>query len=78
MQVSIQMSQNLVEGFAVNTYEERLPIYYEYQMMLRDQVPFSWLYFQNDLVAYSNKISNVHFEDYSLLNRAVWQWKIAK
>ena len=70
--------KGMVEGFAVNTYEERLPIYYEYQMMLRDQVPFTWLYFQNDLVAYSNKISNVHFEDFTLLNRAVWQWKIEK
>lgn len=70
--------KGMVEGFEVFTYEERLPIYQEYQMMLRDQVPFSWLYFQNDLVAYNNRISNVHFEDYSLLNRMVWQWKIAK
>ena len=70
--------KGMVEGFAVNSYEERLPIYQEYQMMLRDQVPFSWLYFQNDLVAYNNRISNVHFEDYSLLNRCVWQWKIAQ
>ena len=70
--------KGMVEGFQVFTYEERLPIYKEYQMMLRDQVPFSWLYFQNDLVAYNNRISNVHFEDYSLLNRMVWQWKIAK
>lgn len=70
--------KGMVEGFAVNSYEERLPFYHEYQMMLRDQVPFSWLYFQNDLVAYNSCISNVHFEDFSLLNRAVWQWEIAK
>ena len=47
-------------------------------MMLRDQVPFSFLYFQNDLVAYNKRISNVHFEDFSLLNRMVWQWNIEK
>lgn len=70
--------KGMVEGFKVFTYEERLPIYQEYQMMLRDQVPFSWLYFENDLVAYSNKISNIHYENFSLLNRAVWQWEIAK
>ena len=70
--------KGMVEGFQVYTYEERLPIYYEYQMMLRDQVPFSFLYFQNDLVAYNKRISNVHFEDYSLLNRMVWQWEIEK
>lgn len=70
--------KGMVEGFAVNSYEERLPIYYEYQMMLRDQVPFSWLYFQNDLVAYNSRISNVCFEDFSLLNRAVWEWEIAQ
>ena len=68
----------MVEGFQVYTYEERLPIYQEYQMMLRDQVPFSFLYFQNDLVAYNKRISNVHFEDFSLLNRMVWQWNIEK
>lgn len=70
--------KGMVEGFKVFTYEERLPIYQEYQMMLRDQVPFSFLYFQNDLVAYNNRISNVHYEDFSLLNRMVWQWEIAK
>lgn len=70
--------KGMIEGFAVNSYEERLPIYQEYQMMLRDQVPFSWLYFQNDLVAYNKRISNVHFENFSLLNRAVWEWEIAK
>ena len=40
-------------------------------MMLREQCPFVWLYFQKDLVAYNKKISNVCFEDYSLLNRSV-------
>ncbi|HJC05666.1 MAG TPA: peptide ABC transporter substrate-binding protein [Candidatus Enterocloster excrementipullorum] len=70
--------KGMVEGFQVYTYEERLPIYQEYQMMLRDQVPFSFLYFQNDLVAYNKRISNVHFEDFSLLNRMVWQWNIEK
>ncbi|MGL5512215.1 MAG: ABC transporter substrate-binding protein [Sporomusa sp.] len=68
--------KGLKEGLAAFTFEDRLPIYQEYQMMLRDQVPFTWLYFQNDLIAYNNRISNVRFENFTLLNRMVWEWDI--
>lgn len=64
------------KGLNQFSFEDRKPYYDEYQMMLREQCPFVWLYFQKDLVAYNKKISNVCFEDYSLLNRSVWEWHV--
>ncbi len=64
------------EGLAAFTYEERKPYYDEYQMMLREQSPFVFLYLKNDLVAYNKRLSNIHFEDFSLLSRSVWEWKV--
>lgn len=58
------------------SYETRKPYYDKYQMLLREQCPFVWLYFQKDLVAYNKKISNVCFEDYCLMNRCVWEWHV--
>lgn len=58
------------------SFEARKPIYDEYQALLREQCPFVFLYFQNDLVAYNKRISNVCFEDFTLLNRSVWEWHV--
>ena len=64
------------QGLRVFTFEERKPYYDEYQMMLREQAPFIFLYLKNDLVAYNKRISNIHYEDFSLLSRSVWEWKV--
>lgn len=51
----------------------------KYQEILVDQVPFCFLYFQNNLFAYNNRIGNVKDnQDYSQLNRDVWNWTIEK
>ncbi len=65
------------EGLSAFTFEERKPYYDEYQAMLREQCPFIFLYLKNDLVAYNKRISNIHYENFSLLSRSVWEWKVA-
>lgn len=64
------------QGLRVFTFEERKPYYDQYQMMLREQAPFIFLYLKNDLVAYNKRISNIHYENFSLLSRSVWEWKV--
>lgn len=58
-------------------YEARKACYDEYQELLREYVPFAFLYFQNTLYAYSSRISGItDVQDYSQLNRDVWNWTI--
>lgn len=66
-----------IKGIKAFTYETRRPFYDQYQMVLREQVPFVWLYFANDLVAYNKRISNIDYRNFTLHNRSVWEWKVA-
>lgn len=60
-------------------FEDRKVCYDAYQELLAEQVPFCFLYFQNQLFAYNKRIENVNDnEDYSQLNRDVWNWTIAE
>lgn len=65
-------------GLKAFTFETRKPFYDEYQMLLQEQVPFAWLYFPNDLIAYNKSISNINYQNFTLHNRSVWEWKVAK
>lgn len=64
-----------LRGLQAVKFEDRKLIYDEYQMTLKEQVPFVWLYFQNSLYAYNNRLSNVHCEDF-FANACVWEWKV--
>ncbi len=65
-------------GESAFSYEDRKKIYDEYQELLVEQVPFSFLYFANNLFAYNKRITGVEdSEDYSQLNRDVWNWGVA-
>ena len=67
------------EGEHAFSFEDRKVNYDNYQELLVEQVPFCFLYFQNNLFAYNNRIGNVKDnQDYSQLNRDVWNWTIEK
>lgn len=61
------------------TFEARKEIYDQYQQELFKQMPMAFLYFTNDLFAYSSKIENVRQGslDYNV-NKNVWAWKVNK
>jgi peptide/nickel transport system substrate-binding protein len=59
------------------SFEDRKVCYDEYQKLLAEQVPFCFLYFQNNLFAYNNRIGGISDnQDYSQLNRDVWNWTV--
>ncbi len=60
------------------TFEERKAVYDEYQLMMKEQAPFLFLYYPNILIAYNNKIENVKAEDFALRNMNIWEWTIQK
>ncbi len=61
------------------TFEARKAVYDEYQQILFDQMPMAFLYFTNDLFAYSSSLENVREGaiDYNV-NKNVWAWKVNK
>lgn len=65
------------EGEHAFSYEDRKVCYDNYQELLVEQVPFAFLYFQNNLFAYNNRIGGItDNQDYSQLNRDVWNWTV--
>lgn len=63
-------------GAAGLSFEERKPIYDEYQMALKELCPISWLYFANSLMAYNSRLSNIPAEDFASLSWQVWTWEV--
>ena len=59
------------------TFEDRKVCYDKYQEELSKQVPFAFLYFTNTLFASRSNIGGVtDVQDFSQLNRDVWNWTI--
>lgn len=66
-------------GESAFNVEDRKVAYDAYQELLAGQVPFCFLYFQNNLFAQNKRIGNVEdIEDASQLNRAVWNWTVSE
>lgn len=67
------------KGELIFNFTDRKKAYDEYQLILKEEVPFCFLYFQNSLFAYNKRIKNItDTEDTSQHNRDVWNWAIAE
>lgn len=67
------------QGESAFSFEDRKVFYDQYQELLAEQVPFCFLYFQNNLFAYNKRIQNVKDnQDYAQLNRDVWNWTVVE
>ena len=66
------------EGASKVTKEERKVCYDAYQQALVEDQPYIWLYHQNDLWAYSKRLTDVPIEDFVWFNFQTWKWKIAQ
>jgi len=67
-----------MSGSTLTHFEERKPIYDEYQLLIKEQVPYVYTYSQNLLCAHTDRVSNIPTTpvDYNM-NKCVWQWKVA-
>lgn len=67
------------EGEQAFNFEDRKEKYDEYQRLVRKQVPFAFLYYQNILYAFNNRVSGIKdIQDYTQQNRDVWNWSVTK
>ncbi|MBQ8638551.1 MAG: peptide ABC transporter substrate-binding protein [Lachnospiraceae bacterium] len=64
-------------GKAGLSFEERKPIYDEYQLYFVQEHPLVMLYFSDRLVAYNNRISNLPISTVDYWNNKLsWTWKV--
>ncbi len=67
------------KGGHVFSFEDRKAAYDEYQRLLREYVPFAFLYFENILYAHTTRVEGItDVQDYTQLNRDVWNWTIVE
>lgn len=67
------------KGGHVFTFEERKEAYDEYQRLLREYVPFAFMYFENILYAHTSRVEGItDVQDYTQHNRDVWNWTIVE
>ena len=67
----------LKEGNKKLTFEERQPIFAEFQEKVAEQVPYGYLFTTNNLVAYNNRLSNVNTKNFAQFNWQIHTWKVA-
>lgn len=66
------------EGEHAFSFEDRHIPYDKYQKLLVEQVPFCFLYFQNNLFSYNKRIGNIKDnEDFAQMNRDIWNWTVS-
>ena len=67
------------KGGHVFTFEDRKEAYDEYQRLIREYVPFAFMYFENILYAHTTRVEGItDVQDYTQLNRDVWNWTIVE
>ena len=65
------------KGNEALTFEDRKPIFDEFQEKIMEVSPMAYLYTSNNLVAASKRLSNLPVKDFDCLNWSLWTWKVA-
>lgn len=65
-----------MKGQSKLTFDERKVVYDEYQLVMKDQIPFLFLYYPNTLIAYNNRLTNVKAVDFPIRNMNIAEWKV--
>ena len=65
------------KGDSLVDFDARKEAFDAYQAALVEDQPYIWLYHQNNLQAYSKRITEIPMEDFIWYNYEVWTWKLA-
>jgi len=64
------------EGNAALTFETRKPIFDEYQVLIKEEVPMAYLYTTNSLMAYNKRMVVDNLDDFGVLTWSTWTWDV--
>ncbi len=66
------------QGASLTDRDERRVYYDEYQVALVEDQPYIWLYYQNNLWAHSERLTNIPINDFIWMNFASWSWELVE
>lgn len=66
------------EAAAGTTLEARKTVYDKLAVRVKEEVPYIYLYFTPEYVAYNKKLTNIDITDFFQLQYSVWDWKVAE
>ena len=65
-------------GASAPSFEARKAVYDDLQVRIKEEVPYIYLYFSPEFVAYNKKLVNIDITDFFQLQYSVWDWKVAE
>jgi peptide/nickel transport system substrate-binding protein len=71
-----ELAQLLTKANSLLTYEDRQPVYNEFQEKMKEISPYAYLFTTNNLVAYNNRLSNVNVDNFGTFNFEIYTWKV--
>lgn len=63
---------------AALTFEERQPLFNDYQAEIVKESPMAYLFTKNSLVAYNKRLSGLNTQNFANMNWSIWTWKVAE
>lgn len=73
-----ELVQTLSEANALLTFEERQPVFNEFQEKIKEISPYAYLFTTNNLVAYNNRLSNINVDNFGTFNFEIYTWKVSE
>ena len=73
-----EMVKILEEANTSLTFELRRPLFNQFQAKVKEVSPYAYLFTNNNLVAYNNRLSNVNVADFATFNWSIHSWKVTQ
>lgn len=73
-----ELAQLLGKANSLLTYEDRQPVFDEFQEKMVEICPYGYLFTTNNLVAYNNRLSNVNVDNFGTFNFEIYTWTVSE
>jgi peptide/nickel transport system substrate-binding protein len=60
------------------SFEERQPVFQEFQEKMKEISPYAYLFTTNNLVAFNNRLSEVNVDNFGTFNFEIYTWKVSE
>lgn len=71
-----ELVQLLNQANSLLTFDERKPVFDEFQAKIKEISPYAYLFTTNNLVAYNKRLSDVNVDNFGTFNFELYSWKV--
>lgn len=73
-----ELAALLLKANSLLTFEERQPVFNEYQEKVKEIVSYGYLFTTNNLIAYNKRLSNLNISNFGTFNWEIHNWKVSE